>query len=91
MSEAPREIPRDRLELLATTRRTFVMRLKSELMRIESDIAWCKRYMPNQQSLPGDEEAAEILRQLIALKERCLSDLDRMLEDDSQQGGPQLR
>ena len=73
--------PRDRLELLLTIRRTYPMRLRSDLMRVESEINWCHRYLPDGQPLQGDEEAAELLCKLIAVKEKSVAALEGKLTD----------
>jgi hypothetical protein len=77
---SPATLPRDRLELLLTTRRTYLMRLRSDLMRIEGEIQWCQRYLPERAALEGDEEAAELVRGLIAVKERSVAALEKDLE-----------
>ncbi len=79
MTQSQRALPRDRLELLLTTRRTYLIRLKSDLMRVEDEIAWCKRYLPEQQALEGDEEVAELLRRLIEIKTSSIQSLEAML------------
>lgn len=79
MPASKANLPRDRLELLLTTRRTYLMRLRSDLMRIESEIQWCQRYLPSKAALEGDEEAADLVRRLIAVKERSVAALESVL------------
>lgn len=81
MTDIPKKLPRDRLELLLTTRKTYLIRLKSDLMRVEDEIAWCKRYLPDGLPLEGDEQVADLLRQMITIKERSIESLTTMLAD----------
>ncbi len=83
MPDQSPKFPSDRLELLLTTRKTFLMRLKSDLQRIEDEIAWCRRYLPTGQALEGDEEVADLLRQAIETKTRSIATLEALIAEQS--------